>query len=409
MNRYPVAICVILWSSGLFALACGPGLIDDSAVVDTTGSFDRNQDSIGRLDASVEVDTDSSVPLCPGEIVRKCPDETGTFATPNLLVVSADWLAYPARFTHAARDVITGMFDIDGSAVPFVIQVKFVDLWSSSDFNHLANVMTLPVPESRDSEWIGVGYSPQGTFGTTTRQVAVFREANRYRIIDIPSDSDGAVLTGSNWPELETDLVLTGATYLAAKTTARHSSVHRLCLHGDALICFDGNEWVTEIDAEQVSAPIVSMAISQPNGAILIHALSENGDIFTHYNDQWITGNVNIDTTLTSASVNQEREILFAAGDGFIGRGDPRYAMLSCELDLDVLDFHFYQDNAEFILMSQRGDLFSGQFNFYTAPVVCGPLHHVDDAIDLFPVGPNLYVIAEDALYGTLDRAVNVE
>ncbi len=409
MNRYPVVICVILWSSGLFALACGPGLLDDSAVVDTTGPFDGSQDAITRVDASVEVDTDPGVPLCPGDIVRTCPDETGTFATPGLLVVSADWLDYPARFTHATRDIILGIFDIESSAVPFVIQVKFDELWSSSDFNRLATVMTLPPPETGDSEWIGVAYSPQGTFGTTTRQVAVFREGNRYRIIDVPRDSGSSVLTDTNWPELETDLVLTGATYLAAKTTATDRSVHRLCLHGDALICFDGNEWVTEIDAEQVSAPIVSMAISQPNGDILIHALSENGDIFTHYDDQWLTGVVNIDSELTSASVNEEREILFTAGDGFIGRGDPRYAMLSCAMDLDILDFHFYQNNAEFVLMTQGGDLFSGQFNFYTPPVVCGPLHHVDDAIDLFPVGPNLYVIAEDALYGTLDRVIFVE
>ena len=410
MTRHPVLICVVLWCSALIAMACGPGLIDDSLPMDTDTSLEQTTDVIVRLDTPWSIDTDTGVPSCPEKISKTCPEDVGTFEPPSSPLVSAEWLNYPAQFTHAARDLIAGMFDIDDESAPFIIQVAFDKLWGQvSDYRSLAHVMTLPSPGIEDAEWIGVFHSPQQIFGTDIRDMAVFRKETSYRIIDIPINRDVFTLSDTSWPALETSASLTGATYLASKSALRDVSLDSLCLHGDALICFNGTDWITEIDAEQLRSPIVAMAISHPNDDIFVHALCENGDIFTRHNNQWSAGTIQIDSSLTAASVNEERQILFAAGDGFIGRGDARFPLLRCDVDLDILDFHFYQENAEFVLLTQSGDFYSGQFNFYTAPSLCGPLTHIDDAIDIFPVGLNLYALTEDTLYGTQDLAIMVE
>ena len=388
--------------------ACGPGLIDDSVSTDmAVPSFpESSSDPLVLHDITPDTDSVNTEEICPGEITSKCEDNVHLFTPPKHQLIATEWLDSPARFTHFVKDVILGHFD-DAANSPFAIQLDFEDLPYLLAFNDvpplLESIMTLPDNDSPDNQWIGVVSHSSPIFDSSCFYVGILRQGDTYLPVGIPQGEDDEPLVRTDWPALETTATLTGAVYLASKTGRSDASLNAMCLFGDGLFCFDGDSWTTELHPGD-TPEIVAVAVSMIGGEAIVHAVCENGTLFTQIDNRWYTYVMTDAPELASASVNEESGLLTVGGIGVLARGDARYMMAACAPPINIMDFRYFRESPEFVALDENGDLYSGEFDATASPSICGPLYSLEDARALLSVGPNLYVLTESGLFATTDQ-----
>ncbi|MBN2529779.1 MAG: hypothetical protein JXR76_25535 [Deltaproteobacteria bacterium] len=415
MIRHALHYLFIVWLTLFSVIACGPGLIEEEAAPDSDNSFTQPKEpELQNLHWDSPPDTGSNTEQCPGAIQADCPSGvTNLLRYPDYVVASTEWLDRPARFTHALFGIVLGEFTDNETAAPFAIQVSMSNAWERTSFGKDTIIFTPPAELSFFGQWIG-GAEYQGFIaGTPYPVVAVYHQNNDYFVFGIPTNTANdsyETMTPISHATLNTDKAYSRVVYLADLTTKQNfaEELNALCLYGEGMICFDGETWTEEISPDD-GPEITAVALSKPLDEISIIAVDHSKTIFTRKQGAWTTHVLDGKGTVETATVNPVSQQFALAGDGLLARGYSPYYLEQCDVDLDIVDIHYFYPVSQFTVLTKEGEIFGGTSSLKDHPQLCGPIFANPNTLDIFTGQGNLFVLNESELLTSQIEQIIVE
>lgn len=402
--------CLLILFLSLCELSCGPGLLEGPEAYDTDTMYTAEPLN---LPDKIEWKTEEFTP-CPQSIDDQCPQHVQKVHAPKHFIAT-EWFDNPTELTHMTRDFVLAQQTIDGVKTPIALGIdfdhKFFD--KKSAFQQLHHTYFLPPDVETQGTWVGIVNSlDRDRDDVQYKTVAAIHTSKGYQLLGTPS---AAAQNNEPFIAIPNSLLqvpntLDKLVYLQQKYHLKDESLQHICIYGEGIYCFTEDGWHEELGADQVSQ-IYHIAVSEVNNQPIPIASDSNGVIWHKKNHLWEATDIQIEEQsqlmLTSSLTSSN---FTAAGNGALIIGNLQRSPIKCSIPVNISRIHSYAETAFILLLSDKGEIFSGVWNKSYPGELCNTGYTIADVIDTLLVKTDFWALTPKGLWvGREENPIMVE